>query len=154
MEHGQGPDQAWGIRARRVTPEETRIYARNHAFAVGAQASLRDRDDHPSAIEYLLGALAGDLLHGFEVEAARRQIAVDAGEINLQGRLDNVLVHLGVIGESGHPGLASIIGTFYVSADVDEPVLLEIWQATLARSPLFHTLSKCAVVTIRLQAAP
>ena len=148
------PDQVWAIRARRVTAAETRIYSRNHAFAVGAQASLRDRDDHPSAIEYLLGALAGDLLHGFEVEASRRRIAIDAGEINLQGQLDNVLVHLGVIGESGHPGLASVTGTFYVSADAEEPVLLEMWQTTLARSPLFQTLSKCAVLTIRLQTAP
>jgi hypothetical protein len=137
-----------------VAPAETRVYARNHSFEVGAQASLRDRDDHPSALEYLLGALAGDLLQGFEVEASRRQIAVHEGELNLQGRLDNVLVHLGVIGESGHPGLASITGTFYVSTDADAQLLEEIWQSALARSPLFHTLSKCAVLTFRLQAAP
>jgi len=147
-------DHAWTVRARRIGPDEARVYARNHAFAVGSQASLRDKDDEPSAVEYLLGALAGDLLRGFEVQAARRQIAVHAGEVNLSGRLDNVLMHLGVIGETGHPGLASVTGTFYVSADADEAALDEIWQATLLRSPLYQTLSRCAALEVRLQAAP
>ena len=148
------PDHAWAVRVRRISPDESRVYVRNHVFAVGAQASLREADDHPSAVEYLLGALAGDLLHGFEVQAARRQVAVHAGEVNLRGRLNNVLVHVGVVGETGHPGLDSIAGTFYVSADADAPALDEIWRATLDRSPLYHTLSRCAAVSIRVQAAP
>jgi len=147
-------DHSWAVRARRIGPDETRIYVRNHLFAVGAQAGLRDSDAHPSAIEYLLGALAGDLLRGLETEMARRQVALHAGEINLQGRLDNVLVHLGVVGESGHAGLAAVSGTFYVSADADARALAEIWQATLDRSPLFQTLSRCAALDIRLQATP
>jgi hypothetical protein len=135
-------------------PAEARVYARNHAFAVGAQASLRDLDDHPSAIEYLLGALAGDLLRGFEVEAARRRITVHDGEIDLQAGLNNVLVHLAVIGETGNPGLGSVAGAFYVSADADDQALDEIWRAALDRSPLYQTLSRCTAVSIRLQAAP
>ena len=147
-------DHAWAVRARRIGPDETRVYARNHAFAVGAQASLRDSDAHPSAIEYLLGAFASDLLRGFEAQAARRQVAVHAGEINLQGRLDNVLVHLGVVGETGHTGLAAVTGTFYISADVDQEALEEIWRATIERSPLYQTLSRCAAIEIRRQVAP
>jgi hypothetical protein len=147
-------DYVWAVRARRVSQGESRVYVRNHALAVGAQASLQDSDDHPSAIEYLLGALAGDLLRGFEIQAARRQVAVHAAEVNLRGRLNNVLVHLGVIGETGHPGLESIAGTFYASTETEGPTLDEIWHATLARSPLYHTLSRCAAVSILLQAVP
>jgi hypothetical protein len=147
-------DHAWAVRARRVGPAESRVHVRNHTFGVGAQASLRERDEHPSAVEYLLGALAGDLLRGFEVEAARRQVALDAGEITLQGRLDNVLVQIGVIGEVGTPALASVSGTFYVSAGAEEWALDEMWNAALARSPLYQTLSRCAEVSIRLRSAP
>ena len=154
MTRPNDPEQAWAVRARRIGAAEARIYARNHLFSVGAQASLRDRDEHPSAIEYLLGALAGDLLRGFEVEAARRQVAVEAGEIDLHGRLDNVLVHLGVIGETGSPGLQSVWGTFDVSTGAEEQVLDEIWTAARQRSPLYQTLSRCADVSIRLRAAP
>jgi OsmC-like protein len=147
-------DHVFAVRARRAGAGAARVYARNHTFAVGAQVSLRDQDDHPSAVEMLLGALAGDLLAGFEAQAARGQVAVHEAELNVTGRLDNVLVHLGVIGETGHPGLASITGAFYVSADAEERVLGDLWRATLDRSPLYHTLSRCAAVSIRLQPSP
>ena len=147
-------DHAWAVRASRIGPIESRVYTRNHSFAVGAQASLRDSDAHPSAIEYMLGALGSDLLRGFETQAARRQITVHAGEISLQGRLDNVLTHLGVIGETGHPGLVSVRGTLYVSVDADESALEEMWQAALERSPLYQTLCRCASMEICVRAAP
>jgi hypothetical protein len=149
-----GSEHTWAVRALRIGPTETRVYARNHAFAIGAQASLRDSDAHPSAIEHLLGALAGDLLRGFETEATRRQVAVHAVEANLQGRLDNVLVHLGVVGETGHAGLAQVTGTIHVSADAEMPALEEIWRATLDRSPLYQTIARCAAFEVRLRAAP
>jgi hypothetical protein len=75
-------------------------------------------------------------------------------EVNLTAHLHNVLVHLGVVGEVGHPGLDTVTGTFYVSADGIEPWLDEIWHTTLARSPLYHTLSRCAVLSIRVEVAP
>jgi hypothetical protein len=147
-------EHAWPVRARRISSVETRVYARNHAFSVGEQAALRDRDDHPSAIEVLLGALAADLLRGFETQAGRRQIAVHAGEADLRGQLANVLVHLGVIGEVGSAALASVAGTVHVSTDADDGVLAEIWRETLERSPLHQTLSRCAILDIRVRAAP
>jgi hypothetical protein len=93
-------------------------------------------------------------LRGFETQAARRQIALHAGEVNLQGCLDNVLVHLAVVGETGGAGLASVTGTVYISADADDASLAEIWRETLERSPLYQTLARCAVLDVRVQAAP
>jgi hypothetical protein len=151
---GQVTPHAWAVRARPAGGDEIRIYTRNHAFGVGQQASLRESDSYPSAIEYLLGALAADLLRGFGIEAARRQVAVHAGEVNLEGRLNNVLVHLGVVGEEGHPGLETIGGTLYVSADCDDGTLDELWRAALARSPLFHTLSRAAAIRVEIRSMP
>ena len=81
-------------------------------------------------------------------------MTVHAVEIALTGRLDNILVHLGVIGEQGHPGLRAIDGTVYVSADSDPQTIESAWQRTLARSPLYNTLTRCAEVTIRLAVMP
>ncbi len=144
-------DHAWSVRARGIGPGEVRVYARNQVLRVGKQASLRDADAHPSAIEHLLGALAADLVEGFVAEAARRQLTVDATELRLTGSLDNVLVHLGVVGETGHAGLAHVTGTLYVTVDADERVLDALWAATLARSPLYQTLSRAAEVDVRLK---
>ena len=127
-------------------------YTRNHAFTVSGQASFREADAHPDAVEYLLGALGGDLISGFASQATRRGVEVDAMEASIFGRLNNPLVLLGVVGESGHPGFETISCTLYVSADADEKILKEIWQTTLARSPLVNTLDRCVGLTLNLHA--
>jgi hypothetical protein len=144
-------DHTWTVRVERIGAKQAKAYTRNHAFVVGEQAGFEESDPHPSAVEYLLGALGGDLLRGFEAQAARRRVAVDALELRLSGRLNNPLTHLGVVGETGHPGLESIEGTLYASADAEEEVLAEMWKEVLSRSPLYDTLRRCAAVAIELR---
>ena len=50
--------------------------------------------DAPSAIDYLLGALASDLTVGFKAQASRRNIEIDQLEVSLKAGLENVLFHL------------------------------------------------------------
>ena len=144
-------DYTWTVRVERVGEQEAKVFSRNHVFVVGEQASFRETDPHPSALEYLLGALGGDLLRGFQIQAARQRVAVDALEVMLSGRLNNPLTHLGVVGETGHPGLESIQGTFYVSADADRSALEEMWRAALERSPLFNTLRRSVELSLELR---
>ena len=132
--------------------DQATAYTRNHAFIVGGQASFREADAHPDAVEYLLGALGGDLISGFASHATRRGVEVDAMEASISGRLNNPLVFLGVVGESGHPGFETISCTLYVSADADGEVLEEIWQTTLTRSPLVNTLDRCVGLILNLRA--
>ena len=146
-----GAHYTWTARVRGIGENKATAYARNQAFAVSGQASFKEVDPHPSAIEYLLGALGGDLITGFGAHAARRGIVVDALEASISGSLNNPLVFLGVVGETGHPGFETISGTLYVSTDADEPVLQEVWQETLARSPLVNTLQRCVTLSLELQ---
>ncbi len=104
-------DCTWTDRARWVGPLDTTVYTRTRLFTVGAPASFKPSDPHPSAVESLLGALSGDVLNGFGIEAARAGITVEALELTLAGRLGNPLVYLGVIGETGDPGVRAIRGT-------------------------------------------
>ncbi len=142
----------WTSRVRWMGEDQATVYTRNHAFTVGGQASFREADPHPDAVEYLLGALGGDLLSGFASHAARRGVEVDAMEASIFGQLNNPLVFLGVVGESGHPGFETISFTLYVSADAEEETLEEIWRTTLARSPLLNTLNRCVALTLNLHA--
>ena len=142
----------WTSRVRWLCEDRATVYTRNHAFTVGGQASFRETDAHPDALEYLLGALGGDLISGFASHATRRGVEVDAMEASIFGRLNNPLVYLGVVGESGHPGFETISCTLYVSADTDEGLLKEVWQTTLARSPLVNTLDRCVDLTLNLHA--
>ena len=144
-------DHLFPVRIQRTSRGVARSYARLQSFDIGSQASLRESDPAPSAVEYVLGALGGDLVTGFERAAEAEGVAFHAVEISLNGRLDNILTHLGVVGEQGHPGLASIEGTAYVGSDAEEDAIRQAWQRTLDRSPLYHTLTRCAAVTIALK---
>jgi hypothetical protein len=144
-------DHAFAVRVQRSAARAPRAYARGQSFEVGSQASLRELDPHPSAVEYALGALGGDLLCGLERVAAAEGLPLHGLEISLSGRLENILVQLGVIGEQGHPGFAAIDGTVYVSTDGDPQTVESAWRTTLARSPLYNTLSRCASVSIHLR---
>jgi hypothetical protein len=62
----------WNVRVTPGGPDASRVHARNHSFDVGRQASFRDADPCPSAIELALGALGGDLASGWRAEAERR----------------------------------------------------------------------------------
>ncbi len=146
-----GAHYIWTARVGGTGENKATAYTRNQAFAVYGQASFKEADPHPSAVEYLLGALGGDLVTGFTTHAARRGIVVDALEASISGRLNNPLVFLGVVGETGHPGFETISGTLYVSTDADEPILRAVWQETLARSPLANTLQRCVTLSLELQ---
>ena len=156
-------DHTWTVRVERVAGPasdtgkayERRVYARNHTFSVGKQASFEPTDPQPSAVEVLLGALGADVVGGFEAEAARRRVPIDGLEMRLSCRLDNALTHLGVIGEEGHPGIASIQGTLYVTVDADantvDDALDALWRATLERSPLVNTLKRSVELLLDLR---
>ena len=148
---GHGLDYTWTARVRWLGDAQSTVYARNNAFTVGRPASFRDKDPHPSAVEYLLGALGADLTAGFYLHAGRRGVQVDAMELSLTGRLENALVYAGVIGAEGEPTFREFTGTFFVSSDVAEDVLQALWATTLQTSPTLNTLKHAATISIELR---
>ena len=138
----------WRLRARATGHLQSTIYSRNFSFAVGQAASFEEKDAQPSAIEYLLGALAGSLTTAFASECRRAGLEVDDIEISLSGELHNVLAHLGL--EEGDPALKRVELKCFASTFADETEVRAVWQQTLARSPLFATLAKAAAIEAKL----
>jgi TusA-related sulfurtransferase/uncharacterized OsmC-like protein len=139
----------WRARARSTGPMRSTVYCRNFSFDVGQPASFEEKDQHPSAVEYLLGALAGALATGFKTETARDGLEVDDVEISVRGTLENVLAFLGI--EEGDPSVARIELKCFASTFDDEAKVREAWERTVERSPLAATLSKA--VDLELQVA-
>ncbi|MHC4732702.1 MAG: OsmC family protein [Planctomycetota bacterium] len=138
----------WRLRARATAPMRCTVYCRNFSFDVGHPASFEEKDRHPSAVEYLLGALAGALATGFRTETAREGLEVDDVEITVRGRLDNVLAFLGI--EEGDPSVARIELKCFASTFDDEARVREAWKRTVERSPLAATLSKAVDLDLKL----
>jgi TusA-related sulfurtransferase/uncharacterized OsmC-like protein len=138
----------WRARARATGAMQSTVYCRNFSFDVGQPASFEEKDRHPSAVEYLLGALAGALATGFRTETARDGLAVDDVEISVRGRLDNVLAFLGI--EEGDPSMERIELKCFASTFDDEAKVREAWRRTIERSPLAATLSKAVDLEMKL----
>jgi uncharacterized OsmC-like protein len=138
----------WKARARSTGKLKSTVYCRNFSIEVGQPASFETTDKHPSAVEYLLAALAGDLTTGFATECSKSRLEVDDIEMTISGKLRNVLAHLGL--EEGDPSVASIEMKCFVSSFEDEAKVRAAWDRTIQRSPLASTLRKAVDIKFKL----
>lgn len=144
----------WTVRVRTDAPGTTTVFARNNAFCIGDAISFRPTDSTPTALEMMLGALCADITATFRSLAQRRRITLDALEFSANCTLNNPLVHVGVQGESGHPGIERIEGTLYVSANASQLELDSLWDDALNRSPLYNTLVHTVDLQLRMSVTP
>lgn len=138
----------WRARVRATGGMESTVYCRNFSFRVGQPASFEERDTHPSALEYLIGALGSDLSAGFTNECNRSGLTLDDLEITVRATLRNILAHLGI--EDGDPSAARIEVKCFASSLEKEAEIRDAWERTLRRSPLWTTLSKAVELESRL----
>ncbi len=137
----------WRVRARSTGNRKSTAYCRNFTIEVGQPASFEETDKYPSAVEYLLSSLAGDLVSGYFAECARSGLEVDDVEITVAGKLHNVLAHLGT--EEGDPSVSSIELKCYATSFEPEEALRKTWERTVLRSPVASTLSKAVELKIK-----
>jgi len=138
----------WRARARSTGSLRSTVYCRNFSIEVGQPASFETSDKNPSAVEYLLAALAGDLTTGFATECSKSNLSVDDIEMTISGKLNNILAHLGL--EEGDPSFAAIEMKCFVSSFEDEAKVRDAWDRTVKRSPLAATLKKAVDLRMKL----
>ncbi len=148
----QARSHAWLVRVRSTGEMRSQAFVRNHCFTVGQPASFDTQDAAPSALEYLLAALGGCLVAGFQWRASRRGIAIQNLEVSLRAQADNILVFLG-IAEEGHPGLRGVEGSLYVEADAEDDVLQALWEEAQLRCPVTQSLLRQVPIAIQLKRA-
>jgi hypothetical protein len=129
----------WTVRVAAGPGDGATAYARSRRFTLGAPLAFDEEYPQTTALEHLLAAVGADLVAGFRIMARRRRIALDQVEAVVEGRLQNPLVHLGVVGEAGHPGLESVEVKVYADSPANEDDVRAAWEEALARSPMVHT---------------
>ena len=138
----------------RVTSNATagaRVYVRKNQFDVGLPLTFDSDYPHITALEYLLGAIAGGLVSGLTDLARRRRITICQVEAVIQAGLRNPLTHLGVIGESGDPGIEAISVKLFVDTPAEENAVRALWDEVLQRSPLWHTFRTLVRFDLQLE---
>lgn len=137
----------WRVRTRSTGHLKSTVYCRNFSWNVGQPASFEEKDDYPSSVEYLLGALGGALATGYAMECARDGLEMDDIEITVRGKLHNVLVQVGL--EEGDPSFSAIELKCFASTFDDEDAARAAWERTVSRSPLVATLAKAVELKIK-----
>lgn len=140
-------DYEWRVRTRSSGHLASTAYCRNFSFVVGQSASFEEKDKHPSAVEYLLGALSADLCTAYATNCARAGLAMDDVEITARGRLVNVLAQMGL--EEGDPSFSAIEVKCFASTLDDEGRAKAVWERTVSSSPLAATLAKAVELTLK-----
>jgi len=148
-----GGQLPWGVRVRANARGGTTAYARTHAFEVGSALPFDLEETRPTAIEYLLGALGGDLIGGFRALARKRRLAIDEVEATVEATLVNALTHLGVVGEEGHPGVERVTIRVHVATPESAAAVRAVWDEAARRSPLLRTIEAAARVDVTLDIA-
>ncbi len=136
------------VRGMAAADGRVRLVTRNLSLEAEGQTSLASDAKLPSALDLLVSAFVTDLLAGLQREAARDGVSLNDAELNVSAALDNPLVALGVIGETGSPALAELRGTLYVSGQADAGVLARIWQRALERAPVYATLRRVSEIHV------
>jgi len=130
----------WNVRVAAAGKDEVRVFSRKHQFTVGAPVHFDEEYPRVSALEYVLGAVGAELVHGLVSLGRRRRLAIDHAEALVQGELDDPLAYLGAVGATGHAGLAKVAARVYVSSIEDEDAVRRLWDEVLERSPLVRAL--------------
>jgi hypothetical protein len=141
-------DYEWRTRVRHRGGMRATFYCRNFQLDVGQPASFEERDEHPSAVEYVLGALGGALAVGFATECSKAGLDVDDVELTVRGKLHEPLAQLGLV--QGDPGFASIEVKCFASSFEDEAKVRQAWTLAVERSPLVATLRKACELKLKL----
>jgi hypothetical protein len=142
---------AWSLRVSATERGQATVFTRQHQFRVGAPVHFDRAYEAVSALEYVLGAIGADLVNGLQSRARKRRVAIEQVEAVVEGELNNPLTYLEVIGEAGHPGLEKVRVKVYLASPEAEAALQQLWQETLATSPLVRTFQAALQLELSLQ---
>jgi hypothetical protein len=144
-------DTRWTLRVTAGHAAGATVHVRKHSFAVGAPLSFDAEYGAITALEYLLGSVAADLVGGIQTVARRRRVEVDAVEVVIHGVLHNPMVYLRVVGETGEAGLRAIEARVYISSLDDDARVRALWTEVLDTSPVVNTLSRAVKLDLAYQ---
>ena len=137
----------------RITATEqdvARVSVRRHQFSVGRAIDFDEDGPAVTALEYALGAVGAEIVGGLRAFARRRRIELDEVEAVVNGEIENPLVYLEVVGETGHPRVARVHVKVYVASPEDEQTVRRLLNEVLERLPLVCTLREAIRLEIDL----
>ncbi len=142
---------SWNLRVCAAGKDRATVYLRRHQFGVGASVQFDEEYDGITALEYVLGAIGADIVNGLRSLGRRRRVEIENVEALVSGELNNPLVHLGVVGEEGNPGMERVAIKVYVGSVESEEDVRRVWEEMLEKSPLVQTFKKALDLVLEME---
>jgi hypothetical protein len=137
------------LRVTAPGPAFARVSVGRRQFSIGRPVEFDDASPQVAALEYALGAVGGEVVNGLREFARRRRLAIDPVEPLVTGELQDGLVYLEVIGETGRPRIRRIAIKVFV-ASVDDTATRALFDEMLGRLPLVSTLREVLDLDVEL----
>ena len=141
------------LRVASQSGDSLAAYVRRQRFEIGPPLTFDESYSGISALEIFAGAFAADVINGLRLRARKRRIEIRQLEGVVKVWLVNPLTFLEVVGEEGDASIESLRLQLYVSTLEQETAVRELLDETLARSPLYLTVAKCAKVQVDFEIA-
>jgi hypothetical protein len=155
MEPDDPRHPTWTLRLTASAEGPAHAHARGQRFDVGDALSFDEAYPHATALEHALAAAGAELVNGLRALARLRRLELDAVEALVQGKLEDALAHLAVVGAEGSPALRSLHVRLYASTLEPEGAVRELLEQVQARAPLWQTLRRAGVqLSVELKVAP
>ena len=140
---------AFSLRVTAPDADVARVSIGRRRFSIGRPLEFDEASPHVAAIEYVLGAVGGEVVNGLRAFAGRRRLSIDDVEAVVSAELENGLTYLEVIGERGQPRIARIhVKVFAAAAAADAAAARRLFGQMLDRLPLVCTLRAALNLTI------
>jgi hypothetical protein len=127
------------LRVTAPDADVARVSARHEQFDVGRPIEFDEMTRRISALEFVLGALAGEVVNGLREFADRRRVEIDHVEAVISGEVERALAYLEVVGEPAEPRIRRVHLKLFVSSR-DEAGIRRLWPELLARLPIVCTM--------------
>lgn len=137
------------LRVTAPGPAIARVSVGRRHFSIGRPVEFDDASPHVAALEYVLGAVGGEVVNGLREFARRRRLTIDAVEAVATGELQDALAYLEVIGETGRPRIRRIAIKVFV-ASADHQATRALFDEMIDRLPLVATLRDALDLDVEL----
>jgi hypothetical protein len=141
---------SWTLRVTSPDRRTARVACRRQQFVISRPLNFDSEHDGLSALEYALGALAGELVTGVRELARRRRLDLDDVEAVITGELHNPLAYLEVAGETGDASVSRIALKVYVTSPAPEDAVQTLVRDAMNVLPLARTFRDLVRVEVNV----
>jgi hypothetical protein len=139
-----------GLRVTAADTDRARVSVRRHQFLVGRPIDFDAESSTVMALEYALGALGAELVAGLRQFAGRRRLTLDNVEALVRAEIEDSLVYLEVVGESGQPRIGRVDIKLYVASLESDQKVRQLFNDVLNKLPVVRMFREAGHLEIQL----